>query len=55
MSVVVKLLKNLPQLYHLQRTLLPIIPAHNPIAAIDAVPMPQEIPAFKFKLKLHPL
>jgi len=49
-------MKHLAQLNNLQRTLLPVMfPAHNPVAAIDPVSVPQEIPALKFKLQFHPL
>jgi hypothetical protein len=49
-------MKHLSQLNHLQRTFLPVmLPAHNPVATVNPVSVPQEIPALKFKLQLHPL
>jgi hypothetical protein len=49
-------MEHLPQFDHFQRTFLPVMfPANNPVAAIHPVPVPQKIPALKFKLQLHPL
>jgi hypothetical protein len=46
----------LPQLHHVQRTVLPImLPAHNHVALVAPVPVLAEIPALKFKFNPHAL